>query len=505
MAAVISPPAWAWGWKPPKWNPPKIDIPSIDDAKKKLRDAEEAVRKKAEQAKKAAEEAAGAAKQKARELEEAARKKAEQAKKAALEARDKAAREAKQAAENAKKAAQNLGGKVAEATKENIGKGVAWLKTTPLWKYVTDRSLALFMESPRIIRVTTDPAGTVYSGDPVYYTNGMLTPRVIAEAEARVIVGRTRRPVNLILNPTFLDGATGTPTVKDDISEAVYDRSWPVNFATMNPGGFLPMLSAPNPPFAQLNPSTRQLTHLIYHANGPITVVTHSQGCIQMRNALLAAGSLGKESKIRSSVAWVATGTPVNDNEVWPRPSKYRYLINANDPVASVIGIRGGSGTTDPKTYTGASSFHEPTTNYFPRITAEMLFGGFGPPPAGGAGLNGSRPNNSVIDPLNSRPKPSGTGPQTKPPLPVPNTFASATLVNGSAATIRLQVKSAGGPYQTLTLAPKAKQSIPLPGGGELTVRYGPAGFPARETKFGPGVHEFQTVTLTTVMPVVRK
>ncbi len=297
----------------------------------------------------------------------------------------KLSQEAKDARDKAVKEAKKLGGKIAAYTKQDIAKGIAWLKRTPLWKYMTARSLALFMESPQVIKVTTDDKGKAYTGDPVYYVNGMLTSRKDTLSDAHTLVGQVRRPVHVILNRSILDGNTGTPTCVDDISEAVYDKEWPANFATMNPAGIVPSLKTPNPPFAQLNPTTRQLTHLFYYASRPISIVSHSQGCIQVRNALLVASALGKESNIRSRVAWVACGTPVNDHEIWPIPAKYTYLINATDPVPAIIGVRGGPRMKD------AILFKNPahsTDHYFPRIRDNMLFGQ--PGTAAGIALKGA-------------------------------------------------------------------------------------------------------------------
>jgi hypothetical protein len=255
-----------------------------------------------------------------------------------------------------------------EDAQREFNQALGRLKRTLLWRKLGERGLALFMESPKFIRV-----GTEQPGEPVYYVNGMLTSRSEAVKEAKELSTHLGRPVNLILNDSFMNGSTGTPTCVDDVSEAVYDREWPAQFATMNPMSLLPLLgSQVNPPFAQLNPATRQLTHLVYHADRPISVVTHSQGCLQMRNALLVAGTLGKETTVRQRVAWVATGSPVNPNEVWPAPARCKYLVNSTDPVAVLIGFCGGRGTgtavrfADPK--------HNVTKYYIPKIHPSMLW-----------------------------------------------------------------------------------------------------------------------------------
>lgn len=389
---------------------------------------------------------------------------------------------------------KKLGGKVSAETKKKIGQGVEWLKKTPLWKWITDVSLGLFMESPRPIKVTVDSQGNRLTGDPVYYVNGMLTSRSTVLDEARFLAGRLRRPVWVILNPSFTDGrSTGTPTCADDVSEAIYDREWPINFATMNPAGILPALKTPNPPFAQLNTTTRQVTHLFYHSKGNVDIVSHSQGCIQVRNALLAAGSLGKEGNIRNRVAWVATGTPVNDNEVWPRPAKYRYLINATDAVPAIIGMRGGPKTADAVLFKNPR--HEPTENYFPRIGNDLFFGSAGntAPP--------SKPDgSSVIVPKPPRP-PIGPIP---PRPPIPQTPASVTIVNGTASPISFEYRTSTTPNYTGVVLPsrnsgtQSSRNFLLRNSQErLLVRYAAPGRSPSDVLLQAGsTHRFEPVTI---------
>jgi len=98
-------------------------------------------------------------------------------------------------------------------------------------------------------------------------------------------------------------------------------------------------------------------------------------------------------------VAWVATGNPLNDAEIWPIPARYHYLINTRDPASTLVGVRGGPGTfeylgpavigsvigepaaaiglaeTLRRLWVEGSKYHEPVVNYFPRIVDSMLFG----------------------------------------------------------------------------------------------------------------------------------
>jgi len=272
-------------------------------------------------------------------------------------------KEGKHLAETAHKG----GGKLSGAFQEREAGAVAWIKKSPVYKYLQARGEALFMESPQLIKVNPDKPGS-----PVYYINGMLTVKAQAIREAEALSNDLNRPVYLIRNPTFLEGSTGTPTCADDLSESIYDKTWPERLVGIKIDDVIRLLSAPNPPFAQLNPTTRQITYVIYHAGGPVAIVSHSQGCLMVRNALLATALLDRESTVRHEVAWVATGTPVNDKEVWPMPAKYHYEINATDPVPALIGTRGGPGAKDSLRYPARD--HEPIRNYFPRIQPSMLF-----------------------------------------------------------------------------------------------------------------------------------
>ena len=49
-----------------------------------------------------------------------------------------------------------------------------------------------------------------------------------------------------------------------------------------------------------------------------------------------------KEDNVRNSVAWVATGCPLNNAEIQPRPARLNILVNSTDPVGRLIGLRGG-------------------------------------------------------------------------------------------------------------------------------------------------------------------
>ena len=296
--------------------------------------------------------------------------------------------------------AKHAGGVVSGGAKHAEGVLSRWGKPRAgaFSRYLKGRRDALFMQEPHITVVNPGH----YTGDPIYYINGVLTTRKVAEhyeAEALSYSKNLQRPVYLIFNRTILEGSTGTPGCVDDISEAVYDKLWPERIVGLDLQSLLPALMLPNPPFIQLDPTTREVTWVLYHSQGPVSIVSQSQGCLQVRNAILAAALLGRESYIRQEVAWVATGNPLNDAEIWPIPAKYHYMINAMDPVSTFVGVRGGPGTIEyagpavlgsavggpaapigiaetlRRLWVEGSKYHEPVVNYFPRIVDSMLFG----------------------------------------------------------------------------------------------------------------------------------
>ena len=179
--------------------------------------------------------------------------------------------------------------------------------------------------------------------------------------------------MDLILNPTSLDHVnTGTATCADDVDEAIYDKAWPLELVGIDFPSLLHIAQAPNPPFGQMDRTTRQLTYILYNAHEPVSIVSHSQGCLQTRNALWAVNILGKGNNIDRSVAWVATGCPLNSSEIQLRPAKLNILVNSSDPVGKLIGIRGGPNLI--QTILFENPQHEPIRNYFPQIKPFWLF-----------------------------------------------------------------------------------------------------------------------------------
>jgi hypothetical protein len=248
------------------------------------------------------------------------------------------------------------------------------------------------MDPPTIIWVEGEGSDcSVSSAVPIYYVNGILTDLSKAFSEANVLSCQTSRPVGLIYNrshaegPIIVPGHTGTPQAIDDLNEAIYDRLWPYTLGSgADLGEAADIASTINSllsevlkipvtgtskgvPFTQLNPTTRQVTHLVYHATQPLTLVSHSQGNLIVRNAILTAGFLGREEWLRrdENMTWVGTGVPLTDHEFWPiAPDDLR--THDNDCVASIVGMRGN---VDPGCSTVSHDFIQ--GEYVYEITAE--------------------------------------------------------------------------------------------------------------------------------------
>ncbi len=236
--------------------------------------------------------------------------------------------------------------------------------------YIITRALYAVMEKPNIITV-----GSGMSGAPVYYVNGMFTSENTARFEAQELSDKLQRPVRLVLNKSIVDGVYPGSPQTDDFSEAVYDREWPLTLGSApiipNPVDLIyapiAAVNSVRVPFTQLNLTTRWLTHILYHENGPITIVSHSQGCIITRNAIFTTYLLGKREKMKDSISWVATGNPLNDNEIFVQPVQYCTANHEDDFVANFIGFREDDWSKLNKKGFAASA-HEPTDNYIPFI-----------------------------------------------------------------------------------------------------------------------------------------
>ncbi len=225
-----------------------------------------------------------------------------------------------------------------------IGAGVDYLKNQWWYGKLQAHLLSLLIEPP-----TFDVCRDDLPGPAVWYVNGILTTREKAVKAGNAIAEKLGRRVHVLHNRTIAEspydtGLEARGFEADDLSECLYDRCWPVIVvsrldsivesaigAVMNSGEKL-----------QGNPTTRQLAHVLYYSDEPVSLVTHSQGCLIARNAFFTMSLLSKEDVPRDKVAWVAAGLPLNDNEIWPRPEKTTILDYQDDPVSKLVGSRGG-------------------------------------------------------------------------------------------------------------------------------------------------------------------
>lgn len=238
----------------------------------------------------------------------------------------------------------------------HIRKGLekAWQWIIETVQNVAPERILLPFTDPPFIRVV-NPNG--YTSDPVYYVNGVWTKVADARKSAADLSEHLKRPIHLLHNRTSLEGFTGSvtsPSLTDedragDWIEAFQDRTWMM-------------------PIPQANACTRQLAHLLYFADRRISIVTHSQGCIIMRNALYTVGFFRQAEWLRNSVRWVAAAAVINDNEVWPQPNKVTTLRNSGDFLADLVGLTNGR-AINPLTI--PAHFFE---NYIPQINDSMLW-----------------------------------------------------------------------------------------------------------------------------------
>jgi len=188
-----------------------------------------------------------------------------------------------------------------------------------LESWVVARGASLWMEPPVLKLV--NPGG--FSGDPVVYVNGLNTIESEAIEDAAYMSRSLGRPVQLLYNPTNtneLGEAVGTVT---DAFEAFIDSIY-------------------MPPVPQANHTTRQLTHLLYHNDRPLSLVTHSQGCLIARNAIHTVEFLGEKGRVTQHLAWIAVGSPVNRNMLRYTPARFRDLLIPGDFVGQVLGMKFG-------------------------------------------------------------------------------------------------------------------------------------------------------------------
>lgn len=149
--------------------------------------------------------------------------------------------------------------------------------------------------------------------DPVYLINGVDTKKTTARKNARVLAAVLRRPVFALHNDTSneLQGGMAGASIG-----AVFGGGLGavVGFMAGSVVGgkaadYLETLADAiwTPPLPQHARVARQVAFLIKNSRRPISIVTHSQGCIQVLNGALTAAAYGHADKLRQ-VRWVMTG-----------------------------------------------------------------------------------------------------------------------------------------------------------------------------------------------------
>jgi hypothetical protein len=250
------------------------------------------------------------------------------------------------------------------------------LKKAWWYQKLQNFAMDLFMKQPSIIQI-----GTQYGGEPIYYVNGICTTKDRAKDAATDLSDRLQRPVFIIYNPT--------ENLVVDVAEATYDRLW--TYAILNLLEKLAEITINvflgREPKLQQNETTREVSYLLYHAKSSISILSHSQGCLIVRNACFTLFLLGQESWVRSKLAWVAAAPPFNDMEVYPSANKHTTLRNAKDPVTQMLAVNSSLNTV--KQWTVATTLpysapiaqnvidieaHDLIKNYIPHITNDMFW-----------------------------------------------------------------------------------------------------------------------------------
>jgi hypothetical protein len=225
-----------------------------------------------------------------------------------------------------------------------LGPGIAAVTQPTLPMKIAPQDRDASMQSPTVTVVNPGD----FRGDLVYFVNGVDVTRELALKQAEALARRINRPVGLIYNVT--NG------VAADLAESTYDRAWPL---------VAPLL----PKLIQANNTTRQVAHLLDHATKPIAIVSHSQGCIIVRNALLMANTF-TGGKAKDRLIWVATAMPLRDEEVCPKPARFRGITNRDDTVCQLIGLRLAPDKID---WENACATHDFVKGYLDEIKPQDL------------------------------------------------------------------------------------------------------------------------------------
>lgn len=256
-----------------------------------------------------------------------------------------------------------------EATIQTLGREAnsVRIESDVRWHSETSRDLpSLLLEEPDYIVCGADRPGPA-----VWFVNGILTNRKQATSIGEQISSRLNRKVHVLHNKTVIESPYETgfeaKVLKDDLSEAAYDRIWPATISGRLVTESLARDSVDLGDRLQRNPVTRQLAWVLYHADEPVSLITHSQGCLIARNALFTLSLLGREEKARANVAWVAAGIPLHDCEICQCPKRMTVLDCHADPVPKFIGLRGGGPDWNPQD-------HDFVCNYLDQLTSDQVF-----------------------------------------------------------------------------------------------------------------------------------
>jgi hypothetical protein len=159
-----------------------------------------------------------------------------------------------------------------------------------------------YVEEPKPVEASAEG---VY-GEAIVYINGMNVSKDAALSAGQTLSRSLRRRVVVIYDPCA-DAFT-------DLGVAAVDRFIPV----------VPMNSA-----------SRQLTYMLVHPEkyGRVSVVAHSRGNLVVRQAVLAAGILGRGNWAHDNLAWVALACPMTEAEITPRPKRLTILNHPDDVV----------------------------------------------------------------------------------------------------------------------------------------------------------------------------
>jgi hypothetical protein len=211
-----------------------------------------------------------------------------------------------------------------------------------------------------------DPA-VYYAGEDLYYVNGMLTDLGEALASATTIATQLQRPVGLLFNSSGHPDTTlgndgrylGIPL---DLLMCSYDRT-----KTIFPLGNLELIG-------ELDCTTRQVNYLFLEAaraGRTISIISYSQGCLIVRNAVLEIGWLfGQHSFIRHHLAWVAAAPPFCVRvELMAKLARFRALVVGDDAVARAVGMNGGQ-----EGFPGFSPHTLEGGNYWAQLDSNWLF-----------------------------------------------------------------------------------------------------------------------------------